>query len=273
MSRDRRGRSPDRRRSHSELRQVVGHYLARLDPDGTEPDPTEQRSLSTRSRTEGRWSSTVHPRRDRRGEAPGRGRVDPPGLPPRRGPAHALPAAGRRARPAVRQRAGGGEPADPARAQAARRRPHRPRGPDGHHDRSRRRQHRLRRWSSPRRRPAGWPATATSPASSSAPKVSPWTWGRPPGCSRRTCAGPGGAGPALRLRRLRRPQSLVRRPPRHPLDRRRRHRPGQRRPALRTPPHQGPPRLPHRTTTRRPMAHLAPDGTEIVIHERFLVSA
>ena len=32
-------------RSHDDLRQAVGHYLARLDPDGTEPDPTEQRSL------------------------------------------------------------------------------------------------------------------------------------------------------------------------------------------------------------------------------------
>jgi len=32
-------------RPHTELRQVVGHYLARLDPDGAEPDPTEQRSF------------------------------------------------------------------------------------------------------------------------------------------------------------------------------------------------------------------------------------
>ena len=31
--------------AHAELRQVVGHYLARLDPDGAEPDPTEQRSF------------------------------------------------------------------------------------------------------------------------------------------------------------------------------------------------------------------------------------
>ena len=31
--------------SYAELRQVVGHYLARLDPDGPEPDPTEERSL------------------------------------------------------------------------------------------------------------------------------------------------------------------------------------------------------------------------------------
>ncbi|MGY2129438.1 DUF222 domain-containing protein [Blastococcus sp. SYSU DS0617] len=30
---------------HADLRQAVGHYLARLDPDGTEPDPTECRSL------------------------------------------------------------------------------------------------------------------------------------------------------------------------------------------------------------------------------------
>ncbi|MGY1721852.1 DUF222 domain-containing protein [Blastococcus sp. SYSU DS0533] len=33
-------------RPHAELRQVVDHYLARLDPDGAEPDPTEGRSLT-----------------------------------------------------------------------------------------------------------------------------------------------------------------------------------------------------------------------------------
>jgi hypothetical protein len=32
-------------RPHDELRQVVNHYLARLDPDGDEPDPTEGRRL------------------------------------------------------------------------------------------------------------------------------------------------------------------------------------------------------------------------------------
>jgi hypothetical protein len=32
-------------RPHADLRQAVGHYLARLDPDGTEPDPTDQRSF------------------------------------------------------------------------------------------------------------------------------------------------------------------------------------------------------------------------------------
>ena len=33
-------------RPYAELTQVVQHYLARLDPDGSEPDPTEQRTLS-----------------------------------------------------------------------------------------------------------------------------------------------------------------------------------------------------------------------------------
>jgi hypothetical protein len=33
-------------RPHAELRQVVHHYLERLDPDGPEPDPTEQRALT-----------------------------------------------------------------------------------------------------------------------------------------------------------------------------------------------------------------------------------
>jgi hypothetical protein len=40
-------------RPHAELRQVVGHYLGRLDPDGAEPDPTEQRSLSFAKGTDG----------------------------------------------------------------------------------------------------------------------------------------------------------------------------------------------------------------------------
>ncbi|MBN1096590.1 DUF222 domain-containing protein [Blastococcus sp. TML/C7B] len=42
--------------SHADLRQAVGHYLARLDPDGTEPDPTEQRSLSFAKHTDGTLS-------------------------------------------------------------------------------------------------------------------------------------------------------------------------------------------------------------------------
>ena len=47
---------------HDELRQAVGHYLARLDPDGTEPDPTEQRSLTFTKHTDG--SVSFHGRLD-----------------------------------------------------------------------------------------------------------------------------------------------------------------------------------------------------------------
>ena len=77
---------------------------------------------------------------------------------------------------------------------------------------------------------------------------------------RPTAPAPGrrGARPALRLRRLRRPDPLVRRPPPAPLDRRRRDPLENSATAVRAPPHQGPPRLPGRTTTRRPMAHLPP---------------
>ncbi|MFD2093298.1 HNH endonuclease signature motif containing protein [Blastococcus deserti] len=40
-------------RPYRELSQVVHHYLARLDPDGTEPDPTEGRSLSIARNADG----------------------------------------------------------------------------------------------------------------------------------------------------------------------------------------------------------------------------
>jgi hypothetical protein len=40
-------------REHAHLGQVVHHYLARLDPDGTEPDPTEGRSLSISQHSDG----------------------------------------------------------------------------------------------------------------------------------------------------------------------------------------------------------------------------
>ncbi|RZU32980.1 HNH endonuclease signature motif containing protein [Blastococcus saxobsidens] len=43
-------------RPHAELRQVVNHYLTRLDPDGPEPDPTEQRSLTMAKHTDGSLS-------------------------------------------------------------------------------------------------------------------------------------------------------------------------------------------------------------------------
>jgi len=43
-------------RPYAELRQVVHHYLARLDPDGVEPDPTEGRQLSIFRHDDGRVS-------------------------------------------------------------------------------------------------------------------------------------------------------------------------------------------------------------------------
>ena len=38
---------------HEQLGRVVHHYLSRLDPDGTEPDPTESRSLSLSRHSDG----------------------------------------------------------------------------------------------------------------------------------------------------------------------------------------------------------------------------
>ncbi|TKJ18196.1 HNH endonuclease signature motif containing protein [Blastococcus sp. CCUG 61487] len=43
-------------RPHADLRQAVGHYLDRLDPDGTEPDPTGQRSIFFSKHTDGTLS-------------------------------------------------------------------------------------------------------------------------------------------------------------------------------------------------------------------------
>jgi hypothetical protein len=43
-------------RQHLHLRRVVHHYLARLDPDGPEPDPTEGRSLTLAKHADGRLS-------------------------------------------------------------------------------------------------------------------------------------------------------------------------------------------------------------------------
>src|SRR3954451_8561585 len=40
-------------RQHVQLGRVVGHYLARLEPDGPEPDPTEGRSLTLARHSDG----------------------------------------------------------------------------------------------------------------------------------------------------------------------------------------------------------------------------
>jgi hypothetical protein len=45
---------------HATLAQVVHHYLERLDPDGPEPDPTEERSLTLTSHADGSLSGAFH---------------------------------------------------------------------------------------------------------------------------------------------------------------------------------------------------------------------
>ncbi|TFV68308.1 UNVERIFIED_ORG: HNH endonuclease [Bacillus sp. AZ43] len=47
-------------RPHAELCQVVAHYLGRLDPDGPEPDPTEERELSWSRRSDGGLDGRFH---------------------------------------------------------------------------------------------------------------------------------------------------------------------------------------------------------------------
>jgi Domain of unknown function (DUF222) len=45
-------------RVHAQLGRVVAHFLGRLDPDGTEPDPTEGRSLTLSKHADG--SLSIH---------------------------------------------------------------------------------------------------------------------------------------------------------------------------------------------------------------------
>jgi hypothetical protein len=47
-------------RPHADLVAVVHHYLERLDPDGPEPDPTEQRSLSMTKHADGSLDGRFH---------------------------------------------------------------------------------------------------------------------------------------------------------------------------------------------------------------------
>jgi hypothetical protein len=54
--------------SHRRLREAVHFYTTRLDPDGTEPDPTEGRSCTLSRMLGGRWRGTVRARRGRRRE-------------------------------------------------------------------------------------------------------------------------------------------------------------------------------------------------------------
>ena len=84
--------------------------------------------------------------------------------------------------------------------------------------------------------PAGWPATATSPASSSARTRSPGPGPQPAGRRRPTCAGPSSCATDCVFAGCEAP-ALVRRPPRPALGRRRRDLPGELSAAVRTPPH------------------------------------
>jgi Domain of unknown function (DUF222) len=216
-------------RPHHELAQVVHHYLARLDPDGTEPDPTEQRTLSMTRHADGRLSGRFEldavggekvlaavesivqasrPAEDTRtrGQQQADALVQ---LADNALAAGTLPFL-RTVKPHVVVTIGIGDLVDPhighgaartgfgaiisaARPLAGLRRRHHP--------------HRVR-----------------------------------PG---RAAGQPG-------------PEFRPRRPSRSALNRRRRDIAGERCPALPTPPHQGSSRLPHRAATRRPMAHLSP---------------
>ncbi|MGY1831269.1 DUF222 domain-containing protein [Geodermatophilus sp. SYSU D01180] len=104
---------------HRDLVQVVHHHLECLDPDGREPDPTERRADGGPARRR-----VPHLLRRagcrRRGGARDRAGGVRAGRPARRGRAHPRPAARRRPGAVVRQRPRRRDPADAARAQAAR---------------------------------------------------------------------------------------------------------------------------------------------------------
>ena len=229
----------------------------------TAPNPTPPRAGRCRIATHADGSG----HRPRSNSTPSAGRrsqavagVDRAGQPARRGHPHPRPAARRRARAVGRQRPRRRRAADPAHRQAARgrhhpaRRPGRPRTPAparpstgfGARDlrrprplaglRRQRHPHRHR----PRRAAAGRGPHAT-------------------GSSHRTCAGRSRSATGTASSPAATPRTywcdvhhLL-----HWIDDGETST-GELRAALRTPPHQGPPRLPDRTTTRRPMAHLAP---------------
>jgi hypothetical protein len=68
---------------HDRLGRVVHHYLARLDPDGTEPDPHRAAQSVDRQACRRQPDRPRRARPGRRGEVPGRPGVDPAGQPPR----------------------------------------------------------------------------------------------------------------------------------------------------------------------------------------------
>ena len=176
-------------RPHDQLRQVVQHYLTRLDPDGPEPDPTDRRSLSIAKHADGSISgrfeldavggekaqsvleSFVHkdrPAGDLRTRAQqlGDALVQWADVTLAAGQAPVL----RTVKPHVFVTIPLADLVDPGWG----RQPGRP----GSAPRS------------PRPGPAGWPATARSPGSSWAPTGGCWTWAAATGSPRHTCARP-----------------------------------------------------------------------------------
>src|SRR3954470_10991538 len=122
-------------RTYDELKQVVHHYLARLDPDGEEPDPTEGRRLVIAKHADGsvtgrfdldpvggeKVQAVLEPMVQ--GNPPGRERRrrdQRPGDGPGRGPAQPVSAAGRRPGAVGGHRPGRREPAVAAHREAAR---------------------------------------------------------------------------------------------------------------------------------------------------------
>ena len=81
-------------RPYRELTQVVHHYLARLDPDGPEPDPTVGRRLTLARHADGSVTGRFDLDAVGWGEGAGGAGVDAAGPPARRRPAQPRPAAG-----------------------------------------------------------------------------------------------------------------------------------------------------------------------------------
>ena len=243
-------------RPPAELAQVVHHYLARLDPDGPEPDPTERRSLSFARHADG-WVTgrfELDPVGGEKVQAVLESMVQanrPPGT-----PAPAPSGSG------TRSCSGPTTPWPPATCRSCAPSNHTWPSPSRSPTWSTRTPAPGRRppASAPRSPPPGpacSPATARSPGSSSDRKGGRWSWAAPTGWCHPTCGGRSrsatgtACSPAASRRRTGatsttcRTGSTVARPasttPR----------------CSARPPHQGPPRIPGRTTTRRPMAHLA----------------
>ncbi len=245
-------------RPYAELRQVVSHYLARLDPDGAEPDPTEGRSLA--------WAR--HPD----GAVSGRLELDAVGGEKLITAIEAVVQAGRCAddeRSRAQQNADAlVQLADNALASGGL-----PvlRTVKPHVVVTVRIEDLVDPGTGPGEVRTGLGATISAARARLVacdgavtrivfgPAGQPLDLGRTghsAGARRELASGGGRSGPLVR--RLRRPQPLVRGPPPAALGRRRRDRAGEPGAALRTPPHQGPPRVHRPPRSPRPMAHPPP---------------